>query len=100
VADAAMHGNRETVRALLKQGGDVNAAQGDGMTALHWAASNNDVELAAMLIHAGANVRAATRINGFTPLMMAARSGHAAMVGALLDSGADPEATSVAGRGR
>ena len=38
VADAAMRGDRDAVRALLKDGADVNAAQGDGMTALHWAA--------------------------------------------------------------
>ena len=28
----------ESVRALLKQHADVNATQGDGTTALHWAA--------------------------------------------------------------
>jgi ankyrin repeat protein len=38
VADAAMRGDVEAVRALVKQGADVNASQGDGMTALHWAA--------------------------------------------------------------
>jgi ankyrin repeat protein len=97
VADAAMSGNRESVRALLKQGGDVNAAQGDGMTALHWAASSNDVELLEMLIHAGGNLRAATRINGYTPLFLAARSGHVAAVKTLLQGGADPKATSVTG---
>ena len=97
VADAAMQGSRETVRALLKEGGDVNAAQGDGMTALHWAASNNDVDLASMLIHAGANLRAATRVNGYTPLMMAARAGHAPVMRLLLERGANPKTASVAG---
>ena len=43
------------MRALLKDGADVNAAQGDGMTALHWAAQKGDVELAKMLLYAGAN---------------------------------------------
>jgi ankyrin repeat protein len=97
VADAARLGDREAVRALLKQGGDVNASQGDGMTALHWAASNNDADLAAMLIHAGANVRAATRINGYTPLLLAAKAGHAPVIRTLLERGADPTATSVSG---
>jgi ankyrin repeat protein len=37
VADAAMKRDTDAVRTLLKNGEDVNAAQGDGMTALHWA---------------------------------------------------------------
>jgi len=39
VSEAAMNRDREAVRALLKQGADVNAAQNDGTTALHWAAA-------------------------------------------------------------
>jgi ankyrin repeat protein len=38
IADAAQAGNRAAVLALLEQGVEVSAAQGDGMTALHWAA--------------------------------------------------------------
>jgi len=49
VADAAQAGDREAVRSLLKQAADVNASQPDGMTALHWAAMRNDVELATLL---------------------------------------------------
>jgi uncharacterized protein len=97
VADAARQRDHSAVRALLKQGGDVNAAEGDGMTALHWAASNNDVDLAVMLIHAGANLRAATRINGYTPLLTAAKAGHAPVIKALLERGADAKAASSAG---
>ena len=67
VANAAMKGDKEAVRALLKQAADVNAAQGDGMTALHWAAMNRDAEMAQILLYAGANVRAATRIGGYSP---------------------------------
>jgi ankyrin repeat protein len=89
VADAAQAGERETVRSLLKDGADVNAAQGDGMTALHWSALSNDVETAEMLLYAGANVRAATRLNAHTPLILASRGGHAAMVETLLNAGAD-----------
>ena len=36
LADAAEKKDRARVAALLKQGADVNAAQADGMTALHW----------------------------------------------------------------
>ncbi len=67
----------------------MNAAQGDGMTALHWAALSNDVGIAEMLLYAGANVKAATRLGAHTPLILASRSGHAAMVETLLDAGAD-----------
>ena len=84
VADAAMSRDREAVKTLLKSGADVNAAQGDGMTALHWAARNGDAELAQMLLFAGANVKATTRLGGYTPLMMAAEQGHATVIAALL----------------
>src|SRR3954466_2948022 len=77
VADAAMEGNRDAVKVLLKQAADVNAAQGDGMTALHWAAMKNDAELVQTLLYAGANVRATTRIGGYTALLLAARNGSA-----------------------
>ncbi len=89
VADAAMQGNRDAVRSLLKQAADVNAAQGDGMTALHWAAMKNDADLVQTLLFAGANVRATTRIGSYTPLILAAKSGSGAVVAPLLKSGAD-----------
>jgi ankyrin repeat protein len=97
VAEAAMEKDVAAVRALLKQGADVNAAQGDGMTALHWAASHGELDLAQMLIYAGANLRAATRINGYTPLFLAARAGQAPIVDVLLENGADAKAVSTTG---
>lgn len=92
VADAAMKGDRDAVRALLKQGADVNASRGDGMTALHFAAERGDAELAAMLLYAGANVSAVTRIGGYTPLHLASRSDSTAVVQALVKAGADAKA--------
>jgi len=89
VADAAMLGNNDAVRSLLKQAADVNAAQGDGMTALHWAAMKDDADLVQTLLFAGANVRATTRIGSYTPLILAAKSGSGAVIGPLLKSGAD-----------
>ena len=89
VADAAMAGNKDAVRTLLKQAADVNAAQGDGMTALHWAAMKDDAELVQTLLFAGANVRATTRIGSYTPLILAAKSGSSSAIAPLLKSGAD-----------
>jgi ankyrin repeat protein len=97
VAEAAMAGDKTAVRALLKQGIDVNAAQGDGMTALHWAARRGDVELAQMLLYAGANVRATTRLGAYTPLIMAAQVGSAALIDTLLKAGADAKAATTNG---
>ncbi len=88
VADAARQKDLQAVRALLKQGGDVNAAQGDGMTALHWAALQNDAELASMLLYAGANVRATTRLGAYTPLHLASQAGAATIVEPLVKAGA------------
>ncbi|MGE0865133.1 MAG: ankyrin repeat domain-containing protein, partial [Vicinamibacterales bacterium] len=89
VAAAAARRDTEAVRALIKDGADVNAAQGDGMTALHWAARNGDAAMTQMLLFAGANVKASTRLGGYTPLLMAAEQGHAAVIAALLTGGAD-----------
>ena len=92
VADAAQRGDIEAVRRLLRDGADVNAAQGDGMTALHWAAQRGDGEMGEVLIYAGARVDAGTRIGHYTPLHLAARAAHAAMVELLLRAGSDPDA--------
>jgi ankyrin repeat protein len=90
LADAAMEGDRAAVQSLLAQKVDVNVRQGDGSTALHWAAYRDDVEIARLLIKAGADVKAKTRIDDFTPLLLAAKNGNAAMVELLLKAGADP----------
>ncbi len=89
VADAAMKGDRDAVRALLKQGADASAGQGDGMTALHWAAEHGDAALIEMLAYAGANVHAVTRIGQYTPLHLASTAGSVPAVEALLKAGAD-----------
>jgi len=92
VADAAMRGDRETVRALLQKGADVNAPRGDGMTALHWAAERGDAEMVEMLVYAGANANVVTRIGQYTPLHVASRGGHAAVAEKLLKAGGDVNA--------
>src|SRR5262249_34147981 len=89
LADAAMQGDKSALQTLLQQKADVNTPQGDGTTALHWAAYREDVEMARILVKAGADVKAATRIGGMTPLFMAAKTGNAAMVELLVNAGAE-----------
>ena len=97
VADAARMGDTAAVKTLLKSGADVNAAQGDGMTALHWAAQKGDPELVGMLLAAGANVRATTRLGGYTPMHLASQAGHARVVAALLAAGVSADVATATG---
>ena len=97
VADAAMHSDYDTVRSLLREGADVNTAQGDGMTALHWAAVNGQLDTAKMLLYAGANLRATTRLHAYSPLHLASRSGYPDTVRLFLDNGADATVTTTTG---
>jgi ankyrin repeat protein len=90
LVDQAMEGNLEGVRSLLGEQVDVNSAQGDGMTALHWAAYRDDLPLAEILIEAKANPEPETRVGAITPLILAARNGSRATIAALLKAGADP----------
>jgi ankyrin repeat protein len=121
LVDAARHQDRDAVRTLLQQHIDVNAAQDDGATALHWAAYFDDAAIADLLIRAHANVNAANELavtplalassigmvekllaaganpnlagaNGESPLMEASRSGRLEIVKALLEHGAEVNA--------
>ena len=97
VADAAMAKDAALVRQLLKSGADANGSQGDGMSALHWAALNGDAAMVEMLIVAGANVRATTRIGGFTALHLASQAGKAAVVAPLVQGRAAVDARTATG---
>ena len=88
LADAAERRDRVALRAELTRGVDVNGAQVDGTTALHWAAHYDDAETAALLVKAGANVNAVNRY-GVPPLALASTNGNAAVVRLLLEAGAD-----------
>jgi ankyrin repeat protein len=93
---AARSADTMALSALLKQGADVNAPDGDGTTALHWASYRDDLESADLLIRAGANVNAANDL-GATPLWTASQNGSEAMVKRLLAAGADPNAALLVG---
>jgi ankyrin repeat protein len=92
LADAAEKRDKTAVIALLQKGADVNAAQADGTTALHWATYHEDAELVALLVKAGANVKAVNSY-GVPPLADACMNGDGAVVKLLLEAGADPNIT-------
>jgi ankyrin repeat protein len=91
LVDAARNADWVAVRALVPEKADVNAAEGDGSTALHWASYHNDVESAELLIRSGADVNAATDL-GVTPLWTASLNASAVMAQRLLEAGANPNA--------
>jgi cytohesin len=97
VADAAMRGDTAAVQKLIAAKADVNAAQNDGATALHWAVYRGDREMVGLLVRAGANPKAANRA-GSTPLWLAAIGGNASIIAALLEAGADANETLPLGR--
>ncbi|MBC7818716.1 MAG: ankyrin repeat domain-containing protein [Planctomycetaceae bacterium] len=92
LADAAEKADWPRVRDVLKQHPDANAAQVDGMTALHWAAYHDDVETTKRLLAAGANAKAENRY-GVAPLSLACTNGNVELVRLLLAAEADPNTT-------
>jgi hypothetical protein len=79
-------------RASAPTSVDVNAAQVDGTTALHWAAYNDDAETVALLLRAKANVNVVNRY-AVPPLALACTNGNAATAKLLLEAGANANAT-------
>jgi ankyrin repeat protein len=96
LVDAAKSGDSTAVRALVEARVDVNAADADGTTALHWVSYRDDLESAKLLLAAGANVNAANDL-GATPLWIACENGGATLVDALLKAGANPNSTLLLG---
>ncbi len=92
LSEAAKAGHWERVRSLVAgglRGEDVNAADSDGTRPLHWAVRADELEVARLLLKAGADAAAPNRL-GVTPLSLAAANGNGPMIRALLDHGADP----------
>jgi ankyrin repeat protein len=94
--DSAKDGNPAGVKAALARKVDVNAAEPDGTTALHWAVRNDDIETAGLLIQAGANVKTQNRY-GVTPLALACTNGSEVVITKLLEAGADVNSASPEG---
>ena len=96
LVDAAGRGDLATVRTLLAQEADVNAAGEDGLTALHAAVHAERLDVADALLRAGARASAKDRY-GLTPLYLASLNGSVPLIQRLLDGGADPNATDPGG---
>ena len=88
MADAVERADKAAVQKLLDQHADVNIAQNDGSTALHWAVFHSDKATVDLLLKAGANPKAANR-EGSTPLWLACINGDAGIISSLLGAGAD-----------
>jgi ankyrin repeat protein len=97
LSDAIQSGNKEAIRALLKDPAAVKAVDGDGTTPLHWAVRADDLETSQLLIKAGASATATNRY-GVTPLSLAAMNGNGRIVQLLLASGADAKGTVSSGQ--
>mgnify|MGYP001406178539 CR=1 FL=1 len=89
LADAVQHRDTPRALSLLKTQVDVNATQGDGATALHWAVYFDDAEFVALLIDSGAEVNMPSNY-GVTPLVLASENGNAVILEQLMKSGTDP----------
>ena len=96
LADAVKQKNSSAIETLLQQGADVNAPQGDGATALHWASYWDDIELVDRLIAAGADVNSANDLR-VTSLALASANANAAIVERLLRAGANADAAGETG---
>jgi ankyrin repeat protein len=88
LADRIQSGDRRTALALIAAGADVNQAQLDGSTPLHWAAYRVDRELVGALLKKGARANVLNRY-GASPLAEAVRVADAELVAMLLEAGAD-----------
>jgi len=96
LVDAVKRGDQAAVRALIDQRADVNRPEVDGTTPLHWAAHENQLEVAELLLRAGAKATSANRY-GVVPLSLACANGNAAMIERLIGAGADANAAGAKG---
>jgi ankyrin repeat protein len=88
LADRIQSGDRKAALAMIAAGADVNQAQPDGTTPLHWAAYRVDRELVLTLLKKGARADAVNKY-GASPLAEAVRVASAELVGMILEAGAD-----------
>lgn len=92
LAEAAERADWDAVAKLLDARADVNRAQADGTTALHWAARHERESVVGQLLKRGAAAGAVNRY-GVSPLLLACENGDLKIARLLLAAGADPKAT-------
>jgi uncharacterized protein len=97
LVDAVKSGDRAAALALLQQKVNVNAAEPDGTTALHWAVQKDDLDLVERLLKAGANANAKNDY-GSTPMSEAALNGNTAIMDRLLKAGGNVESPNADGQ--
>jgi ankyrin repeat protein len=97
LVDAARDADRAAALALLEQRADPRQTDADGTSALHWAVHNDDAELVARLVAAGADVTHANDY-GATPMSEAAVVGNVRVLARLLDAGAEADAPNAEGQ--
>ena len=86
---AAQLGNDEMVRVLHSLGADLEAPDNDGMMPVLTAAQENRVTVVRTLHALGADINTPDNVEGVSPLHIAAETGHAEMVSALIELGAN-----------
>uniref|UniRef100_A0A6P4EZP0 Protein phosphatase 1 regulatory subunit 16A isoform X1 n=1 Tax=Drosophila rhopaloa TaxID=1041015 RepID=A0A6P4EZP0_DRORH len=86
--EAASRNDMPEVAALLQHGITPDAANEDGLTAMHQACIDNNVEMLQLLLEYGANVDAQDS-DKWTPLHAAATCGHLELVRILIRNGAN-----------
>jgi ankyrin repeat protein len=97
LADLIQQGRREAAIAAIRDGVDVNATQGDGTSALHWAVYKVDGELVDMLLSRGASPDVFNRY-GSSPLVEAIKVADTTLVDKLIEAGSDIEAPNADGQ--
>lgn len=87
---AAIDGDLKTLKSLLSQGVDINAADSAGWTAIRGAVFGENIAAVNFLLKSHADPNTQLKEDGTTSLLWAVENENIEMVKALLNAGADP----------